>query len=80
MSISKIAVSNLSVTDSQFTGLSNTTVIQAPNINGEIKLNGEIKINGRNLEERLSTIEQVLNIPTRDATMEKKYPKLKKNI
>jgi hypothetical protein len=35
-------------------------------------------MNGVNLEKRLSTIEQVLNIPTRDATMEEKYPKLKK--
>jgi hypothetical protein len=35
-------------------------------------------INGRDLEERLTTIEKVLQIPERDVILEKKHPKLKK--
>jgi len=35
-------------------------------------------MNGIDLDDRLSTIEKVLCIPTRDVTMENKYPKLKK--
>lgn len=41
-----------------------------------LEVKGKLKINGVDLEERLSTIEQVLQIPTRDVTMESKYPKL----
>ncbi len=41
-----------------------------------LEIKGNVKINGVDLEERLSTIEQVLQIPTRDVTMEHKYPKL----
>lgn len=41
-----------------------------------LEVKGIVKINGINLEERLNTIEKVLNIPTRDAIMESKYPKL----
>lgn len=41
-----------------------------------LEVNGTLKINGVNLEERLKTIETVLQIPTRDITMEAKYPKL----
>lgn len=44
----------------------------------ELEVKGKVKINGVDLEERLSTIEKVLNIPQRDVTMEAKYPKLKK--
>ena len=44
----------------------------------ELEVKGKVKINGVDLEERLKTIETVLNIPTRDAKMEAKYPKLKK--
>lgn len=43
-----------------------------------LEVKGTVKINGLDLEERLSTIEKVLMIPTRDATMEAKYPSLKK--
>ena len=43
-----------------------------------LEVNGSVKINGLDLEERLSTIEKVLQIPQRDVTMESKYPKLKK--
>jgi len=43
-----------------------------------LKVDGTIVHNGRDLEERLSTIEKVLNIPERDVILESKYPKLKK--
>ena len=41
-----------------------------------LEVKGDVVINGVNLEERLETIEQVLQIPTRDVTMEAKHPKL----
>jgi len=42
-----------------------------------LDVKGNVLINGVDLEERLKTIEQVLQIPTRDATIEAKHPKLK---
>jgi hypothetical protein len=50
-------------------------------INGNpasLEVSGKVVINGLDLEERLKTIEKVLMIPERDATMEAKYPSLKK--
>lgn len=52
-----------------------TSVILEKNASLDVK--GSIVVNGIDLEERLSTIEQVLQIPTRDVTMEQKHPKLK---
>ena len=43
-----------------------------------LEVKGKVVINGLDLEERLKTIEKVLMIPERDATMEAKYPSLKK--
>ena len=43
-----------------------------------IEVKGNMVINGRDLEERLKTIERVLQIPERDVKLEKKHPKLKK--
>jgi hypothetical protein len=43
-----------------------------------IDVKGRMVINGRDLEERLKTIETVLQIPERDVILEKKHPKLKK--
>jgi hypothetical protein len=43
-----------------------------------IEVKGTMVINGRDLEERLNTIEKVLQIPERDVILEKKHPKLKK--
>ena len=43
-----------------------------------IEVQGNMVINGRDLEERLDTIEKVLQIPERDVKLEKKHPKLKK--
>jgi len=44
----------------------------------ELEIKGRMVINGRDLEERLDTIEKVLQIPERDVILEKKHPKLKK--
>jgi hypothetical protein len=41
-----------------------------------LDVKGTVKINGVDLEERLKTIETLLQIPTRDVTMEAKHPKL----
>lgn len=41
-----------------------------------LEVKGKLRLNGIDLEERLQTIETVLNIPTRDAIIENKYPKL----
>jgi lipopolysaccharide export system protein LptC len=41
-----------------------------------LEVKGTVMINGQDLEERLNTIETVLQIPTRDVTLEAKYPKL----
>lgn len=43
-----------------------------------LEVKGKVVINGLDLEERLKTIEKVLMIPERDATIEAKYPSLKK--
>jgi hypothetical protein len=44
----------------------------------ELEVKGRMVINGVDLEERLKTIEKVLQIPERDVKLEAKYPKLKK--
>jgi hypothetical protein len=44
----------------------------------ELEVKGRMVINGRDLEERLNTIEKILQIPERDVILEKKHPKLKK--
>jgi hypothetical protein len=43
-----------------------------------LDVKGRMIINGRDLEDRLDTIEKVLQIPERDVTLEKKHPKLQK--
>ena len=43
-----------------------------------LEVKGKMIINGKDLEERLDTIEKVLQIPERDVKLEKKHPKLKK--
>jgi len=43
-----------------------------------IDVKGKMILNGRDLEERLETIETILQIPERDVKLEKKHPKLKK--
>lgn len=41
-----------------------------------LDVKGNVKINGVDLEERLKIIETLLQIPTRDVTMENRHPKL----
>jgi hypothetical protein len=53
-------------------------VLVAKNNPPELEVKGRMVINGRDLEERLDTIEKVLQIPERDVILEKKHPKLKK--
>jgi hypothetical protein len=43
-----------------------------------VDIKGNLVINGIDLEERLNTIEKVLQIPERDVILERKHPKLKK--
>jgi hypothetical protein len=43
-----------------------------------LDVKGNVVINGVDLEERLKIIETLLQIPSRDATMEAKHPKLTK--
>jgi hypothetical protein len=50
----------------------------ARNNPAELEVKGRMVLNGRDLEERLDTIEKVLQIPERDVKLEKKHPKLKK--
>ena len=53
-------------------------VLVARNNPAELEVKGRMVLNGRDLEERLDTIEKVLQIPERDVILEKKHPKLKK--
>ena len=59
------------------TGITDSVMI-ARNNPAELEVKGRVVINGRDLEERLDTIEKVLQIPERDVILEKKHPKLKK--
>jgi hypothetical protein len=43
-----------------------------------LEVKGNLVLNGVDLEERLKTIETVLQIPERDVKLEKNYPRLKK--
>ena len=54
------------------------SVMVARNNPAELEVTGRMVINGRDLEERLDTIEKVLQIPERDVKLESKHPKLKK--
>lgn len=53
----------------------NLTITNDP---ASITVKGSIILNGRDLEERLKTIEDLLQIPERDTKLEQDYPKLKK--
>jgi len=52
-------------------------VMTIKNSPATLDVKGSLVINGRDLEERLSTIEKVLQIPERDVKLEAKHPKLK---
>jgi len=70
----------------QFNNSNGKPIMTVPNGKDEIVLEkdatltvkGKVVINDRDLEERLDTIEKVLQIPERDVKLEKKHPKLKK--
>jgi hypothetical protein len=70
----------------QFNGGNGKTVMSMPHGKDEVVLEkdatlivkGKVVINDVDLEERLNTIEKVLQIPERDVKLEKKHPKLKK--
>ena len=57
---------------------SNNNVMIVKQDPASLEVKGRMVINGRDLEERLDTIEKVLQIPERDVILEKKHPKLKK--
>ena len=54
-----------------------STVMVIKNEPATLEVKGNLVINGRDLEERLNTIEKVLQIPERDVKLEAKHPKLK---
>lgn len=70
----------------QFNGGNGKPVMSMPHGKDEVVLEkdatlivkGKVVINDVDLEERLKTIEKVLQIPERDVILEKKHPKLKK--
>jgi hypothetical protein len=43
-----------------------------------LEVKGKMVINGKDLEDRLDTIEKILQIPERDVRLEKKHPRLAK--
>ncbi len=53
-------------------------ILTVPADGASLEVKGKMIINGVDLEERLKTIETVLQIPERDVKLEKKYPRLKK--
>ena len=75
-------------TQTQFNGGNGKPVMTMPNGTDEVilekdatlEVKGKVKINGIDLEERLNIIERILMIPKRDATLEDKYPSLKKKF
>jgi hypothetical protein len=62
---------NTSVTPNEIFRISQTNP-------ASIEVKGRMILNGKDLEERLNTIEKVLQIPERDVKLEKKHPNLKK--
>ena len=89
LTVGQVYTSNTTVPNGAFltsTGLNGTswanTASEVMKINqttpATIEVKGNMVINGRDLEERLETIEKVLQIPERDVKLEKKHPKLKK--
>jgi hypothetical protein len=87
LTVGKVYTTNNTGSAGQFltTGINGTTWAN-PNDNvmivkqdpASLEVKGKVVINGVDLEERLNTIEKVLQIPERDVILEKKYPKLKR--
>jgi hypothetical protein len=76
---------NWTTPNTQFNNSNGKAIMTVPNGKDEIVLEkdatltvkGKVVINDRDLEERLDTIEKVLQIPERDVKLESKHPKLK---
>lgn len=79
---------NWTTPSTQFNSGNGKPVMTIPNGTNEVilekdatlEVKGKVKINGIDLEERLNIIERILMIPKRDATLEDKYPSLKKKF
>lgn len=75
------SVANWSVQNipaNQITNGNGKAIMTVPTGTNTLEVTGNVVINGVDLEERLNTIEKVLQIPERDVKLERKYPKLKK--
>jgi hypothetical protein len=80
------SAANWATPSSQFNSSNGKPIMTVPNGKDEIVLEkdatltvkGKVVINDRDLEERLTTIEKLLQIPERDVKLESKHPKLKK--
>ena len=70
--------SNGTYTISNTSGYTISPSVIVQNDPASLEVKGKIVHNGRDLEERLTTIEKLLNIPERDVKLEAKHPKLKK--
>lgn len=89
LTVGQVYTTNNTGSAGQFlTSRSNGTAVFGTNPNDNVmivkqdpaslEVKGRMILNGVDLEERLNTIEKVLQIPERDAILEKKHPKLKK--
>lgn len=56
------------------------SVITVNGSDSSLTVKGKLVVNGIDMEERLKIIERVLGIPERDATIEAKYPSIKKKF
>jgi hypothetical protein len=73
-----IGISTTPYTLSNGNGYSMSPNVTIKNEPPSLEVKGKMILNGQDLENRLKTIEDVLQIPERNAILEKKYPKLKK--
>lgn len=86
LSAGTISNSTWTTPSTNFTSTNNKAVLTIPagqekvilEKDAALEVKGKVIINGIDLEERLKTIEYVLGLPERDATIEAKYPSLKK--
>jgi hypothetical protein len=73
LDLSTYTISSINTIDT----ISPYTYVTTGGNNNDLRVNGALVVNGRNVEERLSIIEEALGIPERDPELEKKHPKLK---
>jgi hypothetical protein len=72
---------DVTTTPTQYTiqNSNGVNVLKVPNSDvPSLEVTGDIVLNGDSMSERLERIETMLQIPTRDVTIEEQYPKLKK--